>query len=113
MRRFQGYLQQGKRTSGRRSNPVSRQKMCQIGHNAVRKAYWNLGVLCQGAASIVGHAGIGIGSRQRLIGMAGMLQLASMSGMLQLVSMPEEHATCMTMIAKLLSTVESHSWPRI
>jgi hypothetical protein len=70
-------------------------------------------LLCQGAASIVGHAGIGIGSRQRLIGMAGMLQLASMSGMLQLVSMPEEHATCMTMIAKLLSTVESHSWPRI
>jgi hypothetical protein len=70
-------------------------------------------LLCQGAASIVGHAGIGIGSRQRLIGMAGMLQLASMSGMLQLVSMPEEHATCMTMIAKLLSTVESHSWPRM
>jgi hypothetical protein len=61
-------------------------------------------MLCQGAASIVGHAGIGIGSRQRLIGM---------SGMLQLVSMPEEHATCMTMIAKLLSTVESHSWPRM
>jgi hypothetical protein len=56
-------------------------------------------MLCQGAASTVGHAGIGIGSRQPLIGMAGMLQLASMSGMLQLVSMPEEHATCMTMIA--------------
>jgi hypothetical protein len=78
--------------------------------------------LCQGAASIVGHAGIGIGSRQLLIDMAGMLQLASMPGMLQLasmpgmlqlVSMPEEHATCMTMIAKLLSTVESHSWPRM
>jgi hypothetical protein len=70
-------------------------------------------LLCQGAASIVGHAGIGFGSRQRLIGMAGMLQLASMPGMLQLVSMPEEHATCMTMITKLLSTVESHSWPRM
>jgi hypothetical protein len=45
--------------------------------------------------------------------MAGMLQLASMPGVLQLVSMPEEHATCMTMIAKLLSTVESHSWTRM
>jgi hypothetical protein len=61
-------------------------------------------VLCQGAASIVGHAGIGIGSRQRLIGMAGMLQF---------VSMPEEHAAWMTMVAKLLSTVESHSWHRM
>jgi hypothetical protein len=62
-----------------------------------------LSLLCQGAASIDDHAGIGIGSRQRLIGMAGMLQLASM---------PEEHAACMTMIAKLLLTLESHSWHR-
>jgi hypothetical protein len=61
-------------------------------------------VLCQGAASIAGHAGIGIGSRQRLIGMAGMLQL---------VNMPEEHAACMTMIAKLLLAVERHLWHRM
>jgi hypothetical protein len=43
MRRFQRYLQQGKRTSGRCSKPVSRQKMCQNGHNPVRKAYGNPG----------------------------------------------------------------------
>jgi hypothetical protein len=35
-------------------------------------------LLCQGAASIDEHAGIGIGIRQRLIGLAGMLQLVSM-----------------------------------
>jgi hypothetical protein len=61
-------------------------------------------VLCQDAASIVGHAGIGMGSRQRLIGMAGMLQL---------VIMPDEHAACMPMIAKLEMAVESHLWHRI
>jgi hypothetical protein len=70
-------------------------------------------LLCQGTASSVGHAGIGIGNRQRLIGMAGILQLVSMPGMLQLVNMPEEHAACMTMIAKLLLGVESHSWHRL
>jgi hypothetical protein len=43
MRRFQQYLQKGKRRSGRRSNPMSRQQMCQNGHNEVRKAYGNLG----------------------------------------------------------------------
>jgi hypothetical protein len=43
MRRFQRYLQQGKRTSGRRPNSVPRQQMCQNGHNAVRKACGNLG----------------------------------------------------------------------
>jgi hypothetical protein len=32
-----------------------------------------------------------MGSRQRLIGMAGMLQLVSMAGILQLVNMPDEH----------------------
>jgi hypothetical protein len=42
MRRFQRYLQKDQRRSGRHSNPVSRQQMCQNGHNAVRKAYGNL-----------------------------------------------------------------------
>jgi hypothetical protein len=55
------------------------------------------GVLRQGAASIVGHTGIGMASRQQLIGMAGMLQF---------VYMPNEHAVCMPMIAKLLLVVE-------
>jgi hypothetical protein len=32
----------GKRTSGRHSSSVSRQKMCQNGHNAVRKRYGNM-----------------------------------------------------------------------
>jgi hypothetical protein len=41
MRQFQLYLQKGKQRSGRHSNPVSRQQMCQ--NNAVRKAYRNLG----------------------------------------------------------------------
>jgi hypothetical protein len=42
-RRFQGYLQKGKRTSGSHSNPVSRQQICPNGHNLVRKSYRNLG----------------------------------------------------------------------
>jgi hypothetical protein len=41
MRRFQRYLQKGKRS--RHSNSVLSQKMCRKGHNAVRKAYGNLG----------------------------------------------------------------------
>jgi hypothetical protein len=45
-----------------------------------------------------------MGSRHRLIGMAGMLQL---------VNMPDEHAACMPMIAKLVMAVESHLWHRI
>jgi hypothetical protein len=69
-------------------------------------------VFCQGAASIVGHAGIGVGSRQRLIGMAGLLQLISIAGMLQLLNMPDEHAAC-KMIEKFLLAVESHSWHRM
>jgi hypothetical protein len=40
MRRFQRYLHQGKRTSGRRSNPVSRQKMCQ---NGSQESIWESG----------------------------------------------------------------------
>jgi hypothetical protein len=36
-------LQKGKGISARCSNPVSRQQMCQKAHNAVRKAYGNLG----------------------------------------------------------------------
>jgi hypothetical protein len=44
-RRFQGHLQTGKRRGGRHSNCLSRQQMCQIGHNAVRKALGNLGEL--------------------------------------------------------------------
>jgi hypothetical protein len=43
MGRFQRYLQQGKRTSGKRSNPVSKQQMCHSGHDAVRKAIWESG----------------------------------------------------------------------
>jgi hypothetical protein len=42
MRQFQLCVQKGKRRSGRHSNSVSRQKMCQNGHNAFRKAYGNL-----------------------------------------------------------------------
>jgi hypothetical protein len=61
-------------------------------------------VVCQGAASIIAHAGIGMACRQRLIGMAGMLQL---------VNMPDEHAVCMPTIAKLLLAVESHLWHRM
>jgi hypothetical protein len=45
--------------------------------------------------------------------MAGILQLVSVPRMLQLVNMPEEHAACMTMIAKLLLAEESHLWHRI
>jgi hypothetical protein len=44
-RRFQGHLQKGKRRRGRYSNSLSRQQMCQIGHNAVRKALGNSGEL--------------------------------------------------------------------
>jgi hypothetical protein len=47
MRRFQPYLQKGKRTSGRRSNHVSRQQMCQNGHNADMQAHGNLGGKCE------------------------------------------------------------------
>jgi hypothetical protein len=45
MRRFQWYwyLQKGKRTSGRHSNPVPWHQMRQNGHNVVRKACGNLG----------------------------------------------------------------------
>jgi hypothetical protein len=43
MRQFQGYLQKGKRISGKHTRPVSRQQMCPNGHNTVRKAYGNLG----------------------------------------------------------------------
>jgi hypothetical protein len=39
IRQFQRYLQKGKRRSERHSNPVTRQQMCQNGHNAVGKAY--------------------------------------------------------------------------
>jgi hypothetical protein len=41
MRCSQRYFEKGKRTSGRRSNTVSRQQMCHSGH-AVRKVYGNL-----------------------------------------------------------------------
>jgi hypothetical protein len=50
IRRFRRYLQKGKRTSGRRYNPVSRQQMCQniqllmgTTQSACRKACRNLG----------------------------------------------------------------------
>jgi hypothetical protein len=43
MMRFQRYLQNGKRISGRHSNTVTKQQMCHNGHNAVSKAYGNLG----------------------------------------------------------------------
>jgi hypothetical protein len=39
MRRFQRYLQKGKRRSGRRSKHMSRQQMCQNGKQAVRKKH--------------------------------------------------------------------------
>jgi hypothetical protein len=43
IRRFQRYLQKGKRRNGRHSNPVSRQQWHQNVHNAVRIAYGNPG----------------------------------------------------------------------
>jgi hypothetical protein len=43
IRLFQRYVQKGKQTSGRYSNPVLRQQMFQNGDNAVRKVYGNLG----------------------------------------------------------------------
>jgi hypothetical protein len=55
-RRFQRYLQKGKRRSGRHSNSVSRQQMCPNGHNAVRKTY-----------GILGGRGMGDGAGNRVM----------------------------------------------
>jgi hypothetical protein len=49
----QRYLQKGKRRSERHSNPVSRQQMCQNGHNTSQESIWESG----------GEVGDGVGKR--------------------------------------------------
>jgi hypothetical protein len=42
-RRFQQYLQKGKRRSGRHSNPVSRQQIAKMGKTQSGKSTWEFG----------------------------------------------------------------------
>jgi hypothetical protein len=44
IKRFQQYLQKGKQTTGKRSNPVSRQQMCQHAHMGTAQSGKHMGI---------------------------------------------------------------------